>query len=301
MGNAAALNADRLALLGAGRDLDLLRTVNGGNLDHVTECGLRDAQGQFVEDIGAVSLQHGVRFDVDDNVEVTGRPTTGTDFALAREPDLGAAVDPSRNVDPHLLLTRLVAGSAAGPAGSVDHLPLSVAAWAARYVDDLSEDRLGGTPHLAAPPALWARLRRGARLGARAPAGLARLRSRDGELALDAKDGLLEGQSQVEPKIRPPPGSGARAARGGRAKEHVEDVVDAAEAGPAEVETRHALSTGMAEGVVALPLRLVAQDLVGFVDLLEAGFRLRIAVVAVRVILESEFSIGTLQFLGTGI
>src|SRR2546428_9538162 len=160
MGNAAAVNPECLAILRPRRNLDFLRTVHGRNLDGVAERGLGDAQWQLVDHIGAVSLQHLVRLHVDDDVEVTGAPTAGTDFALTGEPDLGAAVDPGRNVDPHFFLARLVATSAARPAGSLNHPALTVTAWAARHVDDLPEDGLGGAPHLAAAPALRACLRR---------------------------------------------------------------------------------------------------------------------------------------------
>src|SRR5207253_621172 len=96
------------------------------------------------------------------------------------------------------------------------------------------------------------------------------------------------------------PRSGAGATGGVRAEEHVENVVDAAESRPAEVETGRALGAGMAEGVIALPLRLVAQDLVGFVDLLEAGFGLWITVVTVGMVLEGQVPVGTLEILGAG-
>ena len=57
----------------------------------------------------------------------------------------------------------------------------------------------------------------------------------------------------------------------------------------------------MAEAVVALPLGLVAQDLVGLVDLLEAGFGLRVIGVTVGVKLERQLAIGALQLFGAGI
>src|ERR1700694_3577597 len=126
------------------------------------------------------------------------------------------------------------------------HLALTVAARAAGHVHDLAEDRLRGATDLATAPALRAGLRRCAGLGAAALAGATGLGSGKRQLAFDAENRLFEGKSKVEPEIRPPAWAGAGPAARGGAEEHVEDVVDPAEAGP--VEARHPLG-GIAEGV----------------------------------------------------
>src|SRR5205823_7915271 len=131
------------------------------------------------------------------------------------------------------------AAPAAGPAGSLDHLALTVAARAARHIDDLAEDRLGRTSHLSRASTLRTGLRRRARLSAGTLAGFACLSSRNGQLALDTADGFFETESQVEPKVCPSAGARAGSPRGGRAEEHVENVVDAA-----EVVAGHTLGSG---------------------------------------------------------
>src|ERR1700730_1449968 len=267
MGNAAAVEPNGLPVLGAGRNLDLLRPVDRGDLNRVAQRGLRHAQRQFVDHVGAIALQHRVRLDLDDDVQVAVGTAARSHFTLTGEANLRSAVDAGRDVDPHLFLARAVAAAAAGLAGSLDHLALTVAARAAGDVDDLAEDRLRGATDLPTAPALRAGLRRGTRLRAATMAGATGLGSGNRQLAFDAKDGLFEGKSKVEPEIRPPAWAGAGPAACGGAEEHVEDVVDPAEAG--SVEARHPLG-GMPEGVIALTLRLVTQDLVGFVDLLEA-------------------------------
>src|SRR2546423_4028318 len=299
MRNAASADPDRLPVLGAGRDLDLLRPIDRGDLHGVAERGLRHAQRQLVDHVGAVSLQHRMRLDLEDDIQVARGATARADLALTREADLRSAVDAGGNVDTHLLFARSVTAAAAGLAGSLDHLALAVAARAAGDVDDLAEDRLGGAPDLAAAAALGARLWRGARLGAATLAGLAGLRSRDGQLAFDAEDRLFESEPEIEPKIRAAAWAGAPPASRSRAEEHVKDVIDPAESGPTEVEARRPLG-GMAEGVIPLALGLVAQDLVGFVDLLEARLGLGVIGIAIGMKLQRKLAISPLQFLGAG-
>src|SRR5262249_62427481 len=118
--------------------------------------------------------------------------------------------------------------------------------------------------------------------------------------------------------------AGGRAAAGGAAEHALEDVLEAAEpgaaaAGAAEaagkdrleilrpktaaglaaesleaVEARLAVGTDLA-AVERLALAVVAQDLVGAVELAEALRRLRIAFVGVRVQLLGELAIGALD------
>src|SRR3989440_1038026 len=295
--DATTVDADRLSILGAGRYVDLLGTVHRWDFDRVTQSGLCHAQGQLIDDVGAVPLQHRVGLDLDDDVQVTGGTPTRTDLAFTAEANLRATVDASRDADPNFLFAGTVAAAGASPAGFLDDLPLAVATRAGGDVDDLSENRLRRPPHLAGAAALRAGLRRCARFRARSLAGRAGLGPWDGELALDAEDRFFACPPQGESKVRAPPRSGPPAS-GCLAEEHVEDVVDAAEPRATEVKTGHALRAGVAQAVIALPLGLVAQDLVGLVDFLEAGFRLGIVGIAVGVKLERELAIGTLQLFG---
>src|SRR5438067_9519109 len=129
---------------------------------------------------------------------------------------------------------------------------------------------------------------------------LARLGARNGQLSLDTKHRLFEGQAQVQPEVRATADTGPGAPRRRAAEEHVEDVVDSTEACATEIEPRHALRAGMAEGVVALALRLVAQNLVRFIDLFEARFRLWVTRIAIGMKLQRQFAVRALEFLGAG-
>src|SRR5438045_2047141 len=191
MRDATTVDADRLSILGPGRNVDLLGPIHRWDFHRVAQGGLCHAQGQLIDDVGTVSLQHRVRLDLDDDVEVTGGTATRTDLAFTGEANLRPTIDAARDADPHFLFAGAVAAPAAGPAGFLDDLALAVATRAGGDIDDLSE------------------------------------------------------------------------------------------AGPTEVETGHALRAGVAKAVIALTLGLVAQDLVGLVDFLEAGLGLRIVRIAV--------------------
>src|SRR4030081_2264591 len=80
--DAAAVDADGLAVLRAGWDFDSLRTIHRRNFHGVAQGGLRHAQGQLVDDIGAVSLQHRVGFDLDDDVQVPRAAAARTHLAF---------------------------------------------------------------------------------------------------------------------------------------------------------------------------------------------------------------------------
>src|SRR5256886_8523669 len=283
MRDATTVDADRLAIMGPGRNVDVLGPVHRWDFHRVAQGSLCHAQGQLIDEVGTVSLQHRVRLDLDDDVEVTGGAPTRTDLAFTGEANLRPTIDAARDTDPYFLFAGAVAAAAAGPARFLDDLALAVATRAGGDIDDLSEDRLRRPPHLAGAAALRAGLRRRARFRARSLAGRAGFGPRDGELALDAEDRFFERQPQVGPQVGPPPRTGPPASGGCLAEEHVEDVVDAAEPGATEVETGHALGAGMAKAVIALPLGLVAQDLVGLVDFLEAGLGLWIVRIAVGV------------------
>src|SRR5213080_1708116 len=152
--DATAVDADRLSILRPGRYVDLLRTVHCGDFHGIAQSRLCHAQGQLIDDVGTVSLQHRVRLDLDDDVQVTG----------------GAA---ARDTDPYFLFAGAVAAAAAVPARFLDDLALAVATRAGGDIDDLSEDRLRRPPHLAGAAALRAGLRRRARFRARSLAGRA--------------------------------------------------------------------------------------------------------------------------------
>jgi hypothetical protein len=121
---------------------------------------------------------------------------------------------------------------------------------------------------------------------------------------LCAENGLLEVEVGDDLDVRAPGRAGgaaaAPAAERAAAEEGLEHVVDAAE--PERVAGaagggRRALG---AEGVVALPLLGVAQDLVGGGDLLELGLGLGVAVARVGMQLAGEAAVGAFDLVLRG-
>ena len=158
---------------------------------------------------------------------------------------------------------------------------------------------------LAGAAALRAALGLGARLRAAALAGVARPHLGQLELRLEAGDHVGERDLEVVTQVRaalaapaPPPAPAARRAEQ-LAEQIVEDVGEAAEV--AEVEAGHAAlgaDAGEAEAVVGAPLLRVGEHRVGLGRLLEALLGVRIAGVAVGVVLERELAVGLLELVG---
>src|SRR5437762_5952070 len=101
--DATTVDADRLSILGPGRNVDVLGPVHRWDFHRVPQGGLSHAQGQLIDDVGTVSLQHGVGLDLDDDVEVTGGAPTRTDLAFTGEANLRATIDAAWDADPHFL------------------------------------------------------------------------------------------------------------------------------------------------------------------------------------------------------
>src|SRR5437588_3656129 len=296
VGHSVPVQPEDPPILGSRRDLEALRALHRGDLDAVAQRRLDDRQRQLIDDVGAVALEHRVGLDVERDVKVARLAAPRPGLALPAEADLGAAVDPGRDAHAHLLLTGHVSRAGAATARLLDDLALSAAAGAGGDVDDLAEDGLRRPPDLARAAALRAALGRGPGLRPAALAAGAGLGPRDGQLPLGPEDRILEADAQVEAKVLAALGTGARPGAHGASEEGVEDVFHAGKAA-AEVEAGHALRARVAEGVVALPLGGVAQDLVSLVDLLEAGLGLGVVGIAVGMVLEGELAIGALELL----
>ena len=158
--------------------------------------------------------------------------------------------------------------------------------------------------------ALGADLRRGSRLAAGAAADVAGLHVLDVHVLLAAEGGLLQGEGQAGPDGTPLGRAGAggaaaptKAPKAAAAKEGPEEVphVKAAEpaAGPAGAEV--GVHPGETELVVLGPLILIGKDLIGLVDLLEAGLGGFVPGVEVRVVLLGQLPVCLFQFLVRGV
>src|SRR3954469_3841538 len=69
--------------LGPGGNFDWRFAIVSGNFDLGAESGLNEINRDFAKQIVAVALENSMRFDVQDDVEVAGRPATKAGFAVA--------------------------------------------------------------------------------------------------------------------------------------------------------------------------------------------------------------------------
>ena len=137
-----------------------------------------------------------------------------------------------------------------------------------------------------------------------AAAGIAGLNVLDGDLLLTAEGGLLQRQVQGGSDGLALGGTGAALAAAAEApeaaaEEGTENVphVEAAKAAAGSSCPEVGIHAGEAELVVLGPLVLVGEDLIGLVDLLEAGLGLLIPGVQVRVVLLGQLPVCFLQFI----
>jgi len=81
-----------------------------------------------------------MRSYLDNDVQVTGLAISRRELPFAREANLGAGVDASRDADANLFLARNVAAPGTLAAGFFDYATLAIAARTGGHVDDLSEN-----------------------------------------------------------------------------------------------------------------------------------------------------------------
>ena len=73
--------------------------MQGRCIDFCSQCCLWKGNGRLAMDIVPVSLEHLVRFDVDDDVEVAWRATIAAFFSLTEETQAATLVDPRWDFD----------------------------------------------------------------------------------------------------------------------------------------------------------------------------------------------------------
>ena len=91
--DALAAQAKYLARLGFGRDLDLRRTVQRGDLDLAAQRGSRETHRHFAVQVIVVPLENRMLLDVDLHEQVTRRAAVDAMFALAGQADAITFVD----------------------------------------------------------------------------------------------------------------------------------------------------------------------------------------------------------------
>src|SRR5260221_4718581 len=191
--HAFAAQAEDLAGLGAGGDLQRLGAVDrvGGQLR--AEGGLRHRDGVLAVDVVVAALELLMLADGDEDVEVPGRSAVDAPLPFAAHAEARAVVDAGRDLHGDLLLLAYAARSVAVRAGVLDH-PSGAAAL--RAGAGHCEEALG-VADLAAAGAAGARHRLRARLGAVAGADVAGDDQGNGERDVHAEHRLFEFKRQV--------------------------------------------------------------------------------------------------------
>ena len=158
-------------------------------------------------------------------------------------------------------------------------------------------------PHLAGPFAARAGLDRGGALGAGSFTVRTDFPARDFQLGIFSVDGFFKGQLQVVLEIV----ASLRPVTASLAPEEIfEDVVEGVAEAAATAESLRSgtlLAARVAEHVIAFALFLIAQRLVGFVDLFEFFFRyffLRLSRLEIGMVLAGHLAIGLLELVVGG-
>ena len=284
-------------MLGPGRDLDdRAVALERRYLDVRAERGGGETDGEFADNVVALASEGRMRGHVDQHIEVAGGAAVLPRLALVRQAQPSARLDASRNVQVERAFRLHPLLPAARRTERGDRVAGALAA-SARFIE--GEEALLEA-ELAGALATWAGLDVFGTLGPAAAALLADLPQGDLETDFLAVDGVFKGEVQAvldvgaacDPAPSWPP-----------AEEVLKDVVEnIAEALPEPFKALRTL--GMAEGVVATALVLVAQRGVGFVDLFEflLGYLLLLlAGLGVGMVLPCEPSVGLLNLLLAGV
>jgi hypothetical protein len=118
--HAAALDAQELAVLRAGGDLQLHRPVGRRRLDLAAERCSGVRHGDVDDQIVTPALVDLRRLDARDHVEVAGGRPAVTGLALALEPDPSPVLDARGNLDRVALRAALAPAAVAGRARLLD-------------------------------------------------------------------------------------------------------------------------------------------------------------------------------------
>src|SRR3989475_2223970 len=302
VGDAAPLQREDLARLGASGHLDPRLALERRHLDLRPQGRLREAERDLAHDVVPLADEERMLAHAEHDVEVAGCAGVRPGLALAAQLESGAAVDAGRDLDVELVRPPLHAGALAAGARIRDDgaLPVAVAA----RLGDREEALLEA--HLPRAAALRAGARRGPRLGAASAARVARRQAGHRDRLLAPERRLLEADLEVVAEVLPAPRPTAPAAAPARAEEVSEQVADDVLAVAADVETRASRRAlregGVPEAVVEAPPLRIGEHLVGLRDLLEALLGL-VAVlgIAVGMILEGGLPVSFLDVvLGRG-
>jgi hypothetical protein len=296
-GDAFVANAKHRARLSSLGNLEVMLAIHGGHADFGTHRGLRNRNWDDAMQIVAFARKERVILDVQDDIQVAGRASELANLASPGKTDAGPVFHPGRN----LRINRTLAKNAT--------FALALGAWigddAARTLargagaSDAEESLL--VTNLAAPITRMACARTFSGSRAGTVAVLASFVAPNGHAGFGAEEGLLEFEVEIFTKIGAALNAAAATAP---AAEHVseseelaEDVAKILEDGRIEAALgRTSIQPGMPVAVVDGPLFRIGKHGIGFTDLFEFLFRVRIVGIAVGMILQRQFAIGALEF-----
>ena len=303
-GEALAFDAELGTGLGALGDVILDLAREGGDVDVRAQGGLGEGNRHVQQQGCAVPLEELVGTDGDGHVQVAGGAAVHAGAALAVQDDALAVGDAGGHLDVGRALDALDARAAAGGALVGDDFAGAAAGGAGP--GDEHEAALG--PDLAGALAGRAGLGLGAGLGAGAAAGGAGLLAVELKGLFAAHGRFLKGELELVLQVLACLGRVAALAvhAAHAAEELVENAPHAAQVAEAgKVEAAAGAPEGIllravhAELVVACPLFRVGQDLVGLVQLLEAGLGVFIVGMQIRVTFLGQLPVGLFDvFLG---
>src|SRR5262249_28836134 len=95
--DAFSFQPEHRAGLSAGRDFDAGTTIQSGHFNFGAQRGLNDADGHFAQQVVTITLKDLVRTNVNDDIEVPGRPAAEAGLAFAHRAPPGTRVHPRRD------------------------------------------------------------------------------------------------------------------------------------------------------------------------------------------------------------
>src|SRR5208282_2297104 len=262
------------------------------------EGSLRKRDRNHAVQVVALALKEGVLLDMQDNIQVAGRPAERACLAEAGETNSRAVLH-SRG---HIGFDHALAQQAAFPfalrAGIGDYTARALAGWAGSS-DAKKALLIPDLPSAITRPAIDWRFAGRCAVSAAPVAGLMAAHI---HLLVGAEDRLIEFKVQVFAKIGSTlgaaPTTAALAEHLPETEDVTEDVAKILEDGGIESSRTSAAAAyaGMSEAVIQRALLAVGENRIRFSDLLEFVFRIRIVRVAVGMVRHRELAVSALDF-----
>ncbi len=273
----------------------------GGDANLGSERSLAERNWNHAVQIGALAFKEGMLLDVQNHIKIARRSAESPSLAQTGEADAGAVFHSRGNFGFDRPLPQNPALAFALGAGIGDD---AARALTGRAGPGHAEKSLL-VAHLSAASAGAAGDRRFAGSSPRTAAVFTGLVTPDGNLRLLAEHGFLELQSdvlaQVGAALRPRAPARTSAEEIAEAKEVAENLTEVVkDAGIDARRPSNSAYAGVSEAVVGGSLVGIRQNRVGFAALFELVFRVRIVGIAIRVKLQRQLAVGTLDFLLAG-